>query len=243
MSINPPFAFPQRVPLNWDAQLQFLRHLLLAKAVQGRFSPSQVCFEAQKSSTAPAPAPTCPPRERVCRKSWKPDQFGEGREGQTINSSNGKLCSQCLLGASSHLTKGSHWDAPTKGRKFNFCSLECNDLCYLSQLKTWAKQSMAVFPSRKTKQWTSRVVWGGWLFLCLVCLFVCLIGFQVWQNGNSGGHWISRAPQVPLFTTPGLHLDVFLSCSIKAKSIPWIFPTAERGERRWVHTKDDCRNS
>lgn len=70
----------------------------------------------------------------VCRKSWKPDRFTEVREDQTINFRNGKLkqsmSPQWMLASD----KGSHWDTPTKGRRFNYCNLyfKCNDLRYPS---------------------------------------------------------------------------------------------------------------
>lgn len=113
---------------------------------------------------------------RVCRKSWKADWFTEVREDQTINFRNRKLrqsmSPQCPLMSD----KGSHWDTPTKGRRFNYCNLyfKCNDLHYPSWLKTWIKQSMAVFPSMNIKHWTSGLFW---VVVCFFVLFVGLFGF------------------------------------------------------------------
>lgn len=115
-------CFPSRsVP-----ELEYLWHLWLPGQSKADFLPHGSVLKPRNPAQpmpCAAQCPTCTRRECACRKSWKPDQFGEVREEQTINSSNGKLSSQCLLSARWHLTKGSHWDAPTKGRKFNFCNL------------------------------------------------------------------------------------------------------------------------
>lgn len=111
-------------------------------------------------------------------------------------------------------------------------SLKCNDLCCLSQLKTWAKQSMTVFPSRKIKHWTPRVVWGGWSFLC----FACLIGFQVQQNGNSRRPWVTQEPPGSFvyntWVTPGHIFKLFHQIQVYSLDFPRSRKGVKEGESR-----------
>lgn len=120
---------------------------------------------------------------------------------------------------------------------FAIYSLKCNDLCYLSQLTTWAKQSMTFFPSRKIKDWASRVLWGGWLLLCFVRGFVCLLDLILisaeWKFRSPP--WVTQEPPGSFgyntWVTPGCIFKLFHPSQMYSLD----FPRSKKGVK-----EDEC---
>lgn len=137
---SPPcFGFLQTKGRHWirRLQLKYLDTCCLTGKRKADFLSNETVLQlrnpAQTLQRAALPS-TSAVSVHVCRTSWKPDRFTEVREDHTINFRNGKLkqsmSPQCMLTSD----KGSHWDTPTEGRRFNYCNLyfKCNDLRYPS---------------------------------------------------------------------------------------------------------------
>lgn len=134
--LPPCFGFLQTKGCHWIGRLQ-RNACCLTRKYKVDFLSHESAFQLRNPAQTPQCAAlpsTSAVSVHVCRKSWKPDRFTEVREDQTINFRNGKLkqsmSPQWMLASD----KGSHWDTPTKGRRFNYCNLyfKCNDLRYPS---------------------------------------------------------------------------------------------------------------